>query len=134
VKAQPRDARHLRTYQEFESYLRDFVAGLYPFLWVVGRPGVAKTEAVTAAVRGRQVYYRKGGQLTPLRFYIDCYYHRGQPLILDDAESLLDSKLGANLLSALGDTSPCNCGGYYGGSSYVPTCCPLWATPARPSN
>jgi hypothetical protein len=106
VKARPRDARHLRTYQEFESYLSDFVAGLYPFLWVVGRPGVAKTESVLAAVQGRRVYYRKGGQLTPLQFYIDCYRHRGQPLILDDAEYLLDNKLGANLVAALGDTSP----------------------------
>ena len=50
-------------------------------------------------------YYRKGGQLTPLQFYLDCYVHRGEPIILDDAEHLLDDRIGAKLVSALGDTS-----------------------------
>src|SRR4051794_270994 len=102
----PSGARHLRTHAELASYLADFVNGLYPFLWVVGRPGVAKTESVRAAVRGCDVYYRKGGQLTPLQFYIDCYRHRGQPVILDDAEHLLENRIGAKLISALGDTTP----------------------------
>jgi hypothetical protein len=101
----PRGARHLRTYAEFESYLSDFVTGRFQFLWVVGRPGTAKTESVRAAIRGRKAYYRTGGQLTPLQFYLDCYYHRGQPIILDDAEHLLDGKLGSKLVSALGDTT-----------------------------
>jgi hypothetical protein len=102
----PQSARHLRTYTEFESCLRDFVEGHYPFLWVVGRPGVTKTESIKKAVRGRSVYYRKGGQLTPVQFYLDCYEYRGQPIILDDAEHFLDLKIGAKLISALGDTSP----------------------------
>jgi hypothetical protein len=102
----PREARHLRTFAELQSYLRDFADGRYPFLWVFGRPGTAKTESIRAAVRGRRVYLRKGGQLTPLRFYIDCYRHRGEPIILDDAEHVLDSMVGAKLVSDLGDTTP----------------------------
>jgi hypothetical protein len=102
----PRGARRLRTYAEFESYLAQFADGKYPFLWVVGRPGVAKTQSITIATRGRQVYYRTGGQLTPLQFYMDCFRHRGQPIILDDAEHLLDERLGAKFVSALGDTTP----------------------------
>src|SRR5262245_46429198 len=100
----PPGARHLRTYPELESYMTDFVQGHYPFLWVVGRVGLSKTEAIQTATRGRDVYYRKSGQLTPVRLYIDCYHHRGQPVILDDAEHLLENKLGAKLISALGDT------------------------------
>jgi hypothetical protein len=106
IRTIPIGARHLRAYLEFESYLTDFVRGLYPFLWIVGRPGAAKTESIKAAVRGQAVYYRKGGQLTPLQFYIDCYNYRGQPIILDDAEHLLKHKIGEKLISALGDTSP----------------------------
>jgi hypothetical protein len=102
----PHDARHIRTYAELESYLGQFVLGHYPFLWLVGRPGVAKTESVRAAVRGRTVYHRKGGQLTPVQFYRDCYRHRGEPVILDDAEHLLDHTVGAKLVAALGDTTP----------------------------
>jgi hypothetical protein len=102
----PHAARHLRTYAEFESYLVDFVAGRYPFLWIVGRPGVGKTESIKAAVRGREVYYRKSGQLTPARFYDDLFRHRGQPVILDDSEHLLEDRIGAKLVAALGDTTP----------------------------
>ena len=101
----PIGARHLRTYAEFQSYLSDFVRGIYPFLWIVGRPGVSKTESITKAVRGLAVYYRKGGQLTALQFFLDCYFHRGQPIILDDAEHLLEYKVGEKLISALGETS-----------------------------
>jgi hypothetical protein len=96
----------LRTYAEFRSYLVDFVNGLYPFLLFVGRPGLGKTEHIREAIRGRDACYRKAGQLTPLQFYIDCYRHRGQPIILDDAEHLLENKVGAKLISALGDTTP----------------------------
>jgi hypothetical protein len=102
----PLGARHLRAYAELESYLVHFVEGRYRFLWVVGRPGVAKSESLKGAVRGRKVYLRTGGQLTPARFFTDCYHHRGQPIILDDAEHLLDNKVGAKLVSALGDTTP----------------------------
>jgi hypothetical protein len=96
----------LCTYVELEGYLADFVAGHYSFLWVVGRPGISKTESILAATSGRKVYYRKGGQLTPLQFYIDCFQHLGLPIILDDAEHLLDERLGRKLVSTLGDTTP----------------------------
>jgi hypothetical protein len=43
-------------------------------------------------------------QLTPAQLYIDCFQNRGSPVILDDAEHLLDNRLGARLISALGDT------------------------------
>ena len=105
VRTIPRSARRLRTYAEFESYLKDFVLGLYMFLWIVGRPGTSKSEEIRAAVRGGNVYYHTAGQITPAQFYIDCYQHRDQPIILDDAEHLLDTTLGARLVSALGDTT-----------------------------
>jgi hypothetical protein len=102
----PREARRLRTYKEIESYLVDFAERRYPFLWIVGRPGIAKTESIKAAVRGRKVFYQKGGQLTPAQLYKEGYMHRGEPIILDDAEHILDNPLGAKLVSALGDTTP----------------------------
>jgi hypothetical protein len=102
----PKGSRHLRTYAEFTSYLFDFARGLYPFLWIVGRPGVTKTESIKVAVRGQTVYYRQAGQLTPAQFYIDCYHHRGQPIILDDAEHFLYQRLGEKFITTLGDTIP----------------------------
>src|SRR3954464_745833 len=94
----PRGARQLRTYAELQSYLLDFVQGLYLFLWVVGRPGTAKSESIKAALRGHAAYYHKAGQLTPAKLYINCYHHRGKPIVLDDAEHLLENKVGAKLV------------------------------------
>src|SRR5581483_8859829 len=88
-----------------QSYLTNFAEGIYPFIWVRGRPGTGKSEAAKAAVRGQDVYYRTGGKLTPAQFYIDCYRNRGKPIILDDAEHLLETRVGAKLISALADTS-----------------------------
>jgi hypothetical protein len=97
--------RHVRTYDEFASYLRDFVGDVYPFLWIHGRPGVSKTESIQAAISGRIAFYRAGGQLTPLQLYLDCFEHLNQPIILDDCTALLNDRVGRRLISALGDTS-----------------------------
>jgi len=94
----------LHTYAEFQSYLTDFVEGRYPFLWVAGRPGLSKTEEIKKALRGRSALYFKGGQLTPPRFYIECFRARGRPVIMDDAEHLLEDRVGARLIAALGDS------------------------------
>src|SRR5438105_2651938 len=98
--------RRLTTFAGLQSYLADFAAGRYPFLWIVGRPGAGKSEAVKAALKGRKVYFHNAGQLTPLRFYTNCYQYRRLPVILDDAEQLLENPLGVRLVSALGDTTP----------------------------
>ena len=102
----PPGARRLRTYTELESYLADFAVGRYNFLWVLGRPGVGKTMSIRAALRGTSHLLRKGGQLTPLQLHIDLYAHRGVPVILDDAEHILDNKVGAKMIAALGDSTP----------------------------
>jgi hypothetical protein len=101
----PAKMRRLTLYDELVSYLEQFAQGLYPFLWLTGRPGVGKTEEIAKAMQGRTVWLAKSGQLTPLRLYIECYAHLDQPIILDDVEHLLDDPLGAKLVSALGDTS-----------------------------
>jgi hypothetical protein len=103
----PKTARVVRTYADLRQYLDEFARGLRRFVWLLGRPGVAKSESVKAALaRCPRFYYRPGGQLTPLQFYIDLYQHRDQPIVLDDAEHLLDHEVGFKLISALGDTAP----------------------------
>src|SRR5262249_27948467 len=104
-RAAPKGARFVRTYADLERYFADFGAGVYPFMWVIGPPGAGKSEEITEAMRGRQVYYRKGGQITPFQLYCDAYRHRGLPLSLDDAEHVLDDPPGKRLLCALADTT-----------------------------
>jgi hypothetical protein len=86
--------------------LTDFANGKEPFLWIYGRPGLSKTESIRAATAGKRVWTHKDGALTPIRFYVAAYRNRGVPLILDDADELLEQKGGARLVRALADTSP----------------------------
>src|SRR5437016_3140565 len=60
----PKGARRLRTYAEFQSYLVDFVNGRYPFLWIVGRPGISKTESIVQHC-GHQPHIFRRYRLTP---------------------------------------------------------------------
>src|SRR5262249_61097995 len=76
------------------------------FLWFAAPSCTGMTNAIKYATTGKPVYARKPGQLTPGIFYAGCYLHRGEPVILDDSEELLDYPLGAKLISALGDTTP----------------------------
>jgi hypothetical protein len=101
----PRGTRELGTYQEMQGYLGHFAAGLYPFVWLFGRPGTAKTMSIIAAMKQHQHLYISGGQLTALEFYVPCFRHRGQPVVLDDVEHLLDDTIGRKLISALGGSS-----------------------------
>src|SRR5262245_54764814 len=102
----PDGARHLTTYAEFESYLKDFVANRYPFLWVVGRPGIGKSKSIEAVTRGRQVYYCDPAQLTPASLFDQLFRRRGQHIILDDVEDFLKDPCGAKIIAALGNTTP----------------------------
>lgn len=101
----PPGTRQVTTYADLFGYLRDFAGGLYLFLCIVGRPGLGKTEAARHALRGREIYYAKGGQLTALSFYLECHRHLNEPIVLDDVTRFLKDELGANLISALGDTT-----------------------------
>src|SRR5262245_32828462 len=102
----PEGARRIRTFAELESYLADFASLKEPFLWVVGRPGLSKSESIKKATGGRKVLLVAGGHLTPFSFFCLCYKWRGCAIILDDAEHFLDNPLGTKLVAALSETVP----------------------------
>jgi hypothetical protein len=102
---EPADSELLTYYSELTEYLQDFAAGRYAFLWLTGRSGTGKTEAARTALQGRDVLFRRSGQLTPLGLYRDLYEHLGMPAVLDDVEELLDEPQGRKLIAALGDTT-----------------------------
>ncbi len=100
----PPGARIIKTYAEFEKYLRGFAKGDYRFLWIVGKPGLSKSKSIQRAVQGVEVCYLEAGQLTPIAFYEQCFRDRHKPIILDDAEDLMDNRVGFKLLCALGQS------------------------------
>src|SRR5215510_4195548 len=67
-KVPPR-TRVLTTYKELQFHLREFMKGTFNFLWLYGPPGVGKTQAIKAAMRGHKVCYLKGRK-SPAAFYV----------------------------------------------------------------
>jgi hypothetical protein len=99
--------RTLTLYAELESYLQQFAQGLYPFLWIAGRPGVGKTEAAKAAVRERKVLYVKSARVTALALYCALHERLDQPVVMDmdEMDDVLKDADWRRLFLALGDTT-----------------------------
>ena len=94
------------TYAEFQVLVENFAAGKYNCLVIIGGPGTGKSENMRRAIEGKRGLYCSGGQLTPLQFYIDCYLHRREPIILDDANMIMATDVGRRLIMSLTDTRP----------------------------
>ena len=99
----PDGAVKVTTYKEFERYLRGFAHGDFPFLWIVGRPGICKSKSIERALRGQDTCLIKAGQITPIVFHEECWRNLHKPIVLDDAETLADKEIGAKQISALGE-------------------------------
>lgn len=94
------------TYKDFQQYIRAFAEGKFNALVLVGPPGVSKSEHISRAIQGTDVLWFQGGQLTPIQFYMDCYKGLDKPIILDDANEIMRTKIGKSLVMGLTDTRP----------------------------
>ncbi len=65
-----------------------------------------KTETAQQALRDTNHLYIGKGQVTPLDFFIACYYSQGRPIVLDDVEQFMSDSGGLErkLVTALGET------------------------------
>ena len=96
----------IRTFKAFQKYIDSFADGKFNLLVVVGRPGISKSESIRRAIDKKKALYCNGGQLTPLQFFIDCFKHRHEPVILDDANEIMKKDIGKRLVMSLTDTRP----------------------------
>lgn len=103
-KKPPENATPLTLYSELEELLTAFAGGKIGLLIILGRPGLAKSETVKAAVQGKDALV-VGGRKSPLDLYTDLYHHRDTPIVLNDADRLLEEKDGRELVRALTETS-----------------------------
>lgn len=65
-----------------------------------------KPTTKAGRIAGTNVLYCKGGQLTPLEFYMECYRHQHEPIILDDANAIMQKDIGKRLLMSLTESRP----------------------------
>ena len=99
----PPSALVIKTYVEFEELVSAFVAGHLPLLVIMGRPGLSKSQSIKRAIGDAVALYLKGRK-SEIDFYIDAYFYRDKPIILDDPDNMLSQKLFREYLKALTET------------------------------
>ncbi len=98
----PKNAVEVTTYTEFERFARAFADAHFNLLIVLGGPGLSKTQVMRKAV-GPQVCCIEG-HATPFGAYCLLWHHRDHPIVIDDADSLLENPEGIRLMKALCQT------------------------------
>jgi hypothetical protein len=94
----------IRTYAEYGNLIDGFFRGCYQLLFIVGRPGLAKSYEIEQ--RLGQAGHLIKGWAAPLQAYIEAYRYRNQPLIFDDAEVLWKRPGGRILIRSLTEHRP----------------------------
>ena len=103
-KSQPKDAMVVRTYADFDKYVRAFAAGSLNLLIVVGRAGVAKSQSVRRVMPDKHCWIESNA--SSFGIYMALYEHRDQLVVIDDVDSLYADKGAVRLLKCLCQTDP----------------------------
>lgn len=98
----PPGAVIIRSYEELAAEVDAFFGDFYDELFIVGDPGVGKSEHFRHRARhtAASSHYLEGNT-KPLATYIECWQHRDKLLVLDDAEGLWASDNGKHLVRQL---------------------------------
>ena len=110
----PPGALVVGTYKELDQFVGAFAEGLLNLLWIIGRPGVQKSQAVKAAVGGRACWIE--GSATAWGLYGQLYRHRDRPVVIDDVDGLYADRAAVRLLKSLCQTEPRKRLGWYSGA------------------
>src|SRR5436305_8055596 len=96
----PRDSAIIvPTYAELTKFAKAFADGHLNFLILYGAPGLGKTRLLREAVSNKACHVE--GNATAFAIYMEAYFHRDEPIILDDADQLHRDPGGVRLLKAL---------------------------------
>lgn len=96
-------AIRITTYDDLRHHIAAFAAGSYPFLLVIGAPGLGKSSAIKEAMKDRD-HLMLDNHATAFALYESCFRFRDQPLILDDLDHLYRDDACIRLLKALCNT------------------------------
>ena len=85
----------LSSYQELDRFVRAFADGQLNLLFLLGRPGVQKSQIVQAAVGPRAGWI--DGSATAFGLYRQLYRHRDELVVLDDVDGLYRDRAAVRL-------------------------------------
>lgn len=98
-------------FEYMERYVQMVLKGKIPSLIISGAPGLGKTYRVTQLVEQQKKmydnYYLIKGKETPQSLYMTLfnYQRKGDLVILDDADDVINNDLSINILKAATDSS-----------------------------
>lgn len=89
----------VQEYSELQNFAVAFAAGKFNLLIVVGRPGVAKSETIRAALPANACWIE--GNATAFGIYEKLFESRGELVVIDDVDSIYADKSAVRLLKSL---------------------------------
>ncbi|VTR92889.1 Uncharacterized protein OS=Aeromonas phage Aes516 PE=4 SV=1 [Gemmata massiliana] len=94
----------VRSFDELTPWLAGFVASKFHLLFLIGRPGLGKSQRAMAALDGSPHAWIDC-HATKLAMYCTLYRHRDEPVVIDDETSLLTDPGKLTLMNALCQTN-----------------------------
>lgn len=99
-------------FKDMENYINMVLKGLQPSAIICGAPGVGKTFRITQKIKSKGYrmmdnYFIIKGKCTPMSVYQTLfeYSHKGDLIVIDDADDIIKNELSINLLKAACDSS-----------------------------
>lgn len=100
----PHNRIDINTYADLHSFAREFVAGHYELMGVIGDKGLGKSEAFKALLADHPHGLVKGASNPPFQVYQYLYAHRHEPLLFDDADDFYKHPKTRPMLNQLCET------------------------------
>ena len=92
------------TFGEAKTWVEQFVAGYFRLLFLIGRPGLSKSQMVQNALGDRPHAWFES-HATELAFYCKLYEHKDQPVVIDDETSLVKHPGKLTMMNSLCQTN-----------------------------
>jgi len=87
-------------YQELDKFVKMFAEKKANLIIIKSKAGLGKTSSVLRTLKGEDFYFINS-HVTPLQFYKDIYTNIGRPILIDDVDNLLTSKISVSLLKQI---------------------------------
>lgn len=97
--------RTIPTFERFRRLIRSWARGTIPFVGVVGRPGIGKTEEYTALLDG-VAHHLFRGRTSALRIYREVRDAPDLPIVFDDVARLFRDPDALDIMKQIADSKP----------------------------
>jgi hypothetical protein len=94
-----------RSYEGAKSWVANFVNGGFNLLFLIGRPGLGKSQLALQALGDRRHAWIDC-HAAKLGFYCKLYEHRDEPVVIDDENTLIADPGKLALMNSLCQTNP----------------------------